>query len=293
MKSIRVKKQKLFDFTKRGPFEWMPDEQFIRLQYALKMNKDLNLENPETFNEKLQWLKLYDRNPLYTTLVDKYAVREYVADRIGKEYLIPLYGVYETYDEINFDALPDAFVLKVNHTSGGVYVTKNKEEINHEQWREEIHEWLDSNYYWVHREWPYKNVPPRIIAEKFMVDESGTDLKDYKFFCFDGEPAMLFVGSERATDLRFDFFDLDFNHLPVTQQTKNSERVIKKPKGFDKMVDLARELAQGLPHVRVDFYDINGHIYFGELTFYHNGGHEPFMPDTFDYTMGKYLTLPK
>lgn len=293
MKSIKVDKQKLFDFTKVGPFNDMPDEQFIRLQYALKMKKDLNLDNPKTFNEKLQWLKLYDRNPLYTKLVDKYTVREFVADRIGEEYLIPLYGVYEDYDAIDFNALPESFVLKMTHTSGGVYVTQNKEKIDHEKWREEMDAWLHSNYYWVHREWPYKNVPPRIIAEKFMVDESGTDLKDYKFFCFDGEPKMLFIGSQRATDLRFDFFDMNFNHLPVQQQTKNSDRDLKKPKGFDKMVELARELSQGIPHVRVDFYDINGQIYFGELTFYHNGGHEPFTPDSFDYKLGELLTLPE
>lgn len=292
MKSLKIDKQTLFDFTKVGPFKEMPDAQFIRLQYALKMKKDLNLDNPSSYNEKLQWLKLHDRNPLYTKLVDKYAVREFVTNRIGAEYLIPQYGVYESYDAIDFGALPDAFVLKMTHTSGGVYVTKNKDEIDHEKWRKEIDEWLQSNYYWAHREWPYKDVPPRILAEKFMVDESGTDLKDYKFFCFDGEPKMLFVGSQRATDLRFDFFDMSFNHLPVKQQTKNSETEIKKPKGFEEMIKIARKLSKGLPHVRVDLYDINGQIYFGELTFYHNGGHEPFIPDSFDMDLGAFLNLP-
>ncbi|GAB2323934.1 ATP-grasp fold amidoligase family protein [Alkalibacterium sp. m-11] len=292
MKSLKVNKLKLFNATKYGNFKWMPDEQFIRLQYALKMRKDLNLENPKTFNEKIQWLKLNDRNPKYTQLVDKYAVRKFVKERIGGEYLVPIYGVYENDEAIDFDALPDKFVLKMTHTSGGVFIIEDKARINHDKLKAEIDKWFDRNYYWVHREWPYKNVQPKIMAEKFMVDESEKDLKDYKFFCFEGEPKFMFVASERGKEAKFDFFDLDFNQLPVMQQGENSDQQIKKPNKFDEMIELARTLSEGIPHVRVDLYNINSEIYFGELTFYHNGGYGPFIPEAFDYKFGEYLQLP-
>lgn len=293
MKSIKMNKEKLFEGLKHGNFKAMSDEQFIRLQYALKMKKNLNLENPTTFNEKLQWLKLNDQNPKYTQLVDKYAVRAFVKERIGAEYLIPIYGVYENYEAIDFEALPQKFVLKMNHTSGGVFIIQDKSQINHEKLKMEINRWLASNYYWMHREWPYKNIKPKIIAEKFMVDESEHDLKDYKFFCFDGEPQFLYIASERDTALKFDFFDLDFNWLPVKQMVGNSEGKIQKPKKYEEMIELARTLSEGIPHVRVDLYNNNGEIYFGELTFYHNGGHEPFIPDTYDYKFGEFLQLPE
>jgi len=268
------------------------DKLFLKMKYNHYIGKKLNLKNPKTFNEKLQWLKLYDRNPEYTKLVDKYEVRKYIADTIGSDYLIPLLGVYNTFDEINFEDLPDQFVLKPNHTSGDIFICKDKSNINYHKLKNEINNWLKKNYYWVHREWSYKNIKPRIICEKYMVDESGTELKDYKFFCFDGEPKALFVATDRCIDTRFDFFDLNFNHLPFMQHYKNSGKKIVKPSGFDEMVQLSKILSKDIPHVRVDFYDIYGRIYFGELTFFHFSGFEKFEPEEYDKLFGSWLKLP-
>lgn len=276
----------------RGVFNYMSDEKFLKKKYKLVFHKELNLDNPQTFNEKLQWLKLYDRKPSYTTLVDKFAVRKYIANIIGEEYLIPLLGVWDCYEDINFDALPNQFVLKPTHTSGDVFVCRDKRMIDYGSLRREVNRWLKRRYYWVHREWPYKNVNPRIIAEKYMVDESGVELKDYKFFCFYGEPKMMFVATDRGVDTRFDFYDMKFNHLSFIQHYKNSTKKINKPVGFDKMILLAKILSKGIPHVRVDFYDINGETYFGELTFYHFSGFERFEPEEWDYKLGKWIKLP-
>ena len=274
-------------------FRFLPDELYLKIKFRLITGKRLNLNNPMTFNEKLQWLKLYDRKPEYTLMVDKYCVRKYIKDTIGEKYLIPLLGVYDTFEDINFDKLPNQFVLKPNHTSGNVYICKDKSKINHKKLKKEVNNWLKREYYWIHREWPYKNIKPRIICEKYMVDESGTELKDYKFFCFNGEPKVLYVATDRGIDTRFDFYDMKFNHLPLMQHYKNSGKKIIKPKGFEEMIELAIMLSQGIPHVRVDFYDINGKVYFGELTFYHLSGLKKFQPEKYDQIFGGWLKLPQ
>lgn len=257
------------------------------------MGKRLNLKNPQTFNEKLQWLKLYDRNPEYTKMVDKYEVRKYISDKIGEEYLIPLLGVWDSFDEIDFDKLPDQFVLKCTHDSGGLVICRDKSKLDINKARKTINKCLKKNFYKFTREWPYKNVKPRIIAEKFMVDESGTELKDYKFFCFDGTVKALFIATDRPYDTKFDFFDSDFNHLDIRHGHPNSNRELSKPKGFDEMIKLSQILSKGMAHVRVDLYDINGKIYFGELTFFHHGGLVPFDPPKWDEIFGEWLTLPE
>ena len=271
---------------------WIDDKAYLKLMYYLIFDKKLNLNNSKTFNEKLQWLKLYDRNPLYTNLVDKYEVRKYIAQTIGEEYLIPLIGVWDKFDDIDFSTLPNQFVLKCTHDSGGLVICKNKSKLDIEVARKKINKCLRRNYYYSGREWPYKDVKPRIVCEKYMVDESGVELKDYKFFCFDGEPKALFVATDRGIDTRFDYFDMDFNHLPFMQHYKNGVKKITKPKGFDKMVELAKKLSGSIPHVRVDFYDINGKVYFGELTFYHFSGFEKFEPEEYDEIFGKWIKLP-
>lgn len=271
---------------------WVPSKIYIKIQYRNYTGKRLDLRNPQTFNEKLQWLKLYDRNPLYTNLVDKYKVREFISQTIGEEYLIPLLGVWDKFDEIDFGELPNKFVLKPNHTSGDVFICKDKTKVNFDELRTKVNAWLEREYYWEHREWPYKNIKPRIFAEKYMVDESGVELKDYKFFCFNGEPKALYVATDRGIDTRFNFYDMQFNQLPFMQHYKNSTKKINKPQGFDEMVILATTLSTGIPHVRVDFYDVNGKIYFGELTFYHLSGLEKFEPDEWDYKLGSWLELP-
>ena len=269
------------------------DKSFIQMEYYLGMHKRLNLDNPQTYNEKLQWLKLHAKREDYTRLVDKYEVKEYVARILGDDYLIPTLGVWDKFEDIDFKQLPDQFVLKCTHDSGGLVICKDKSKLDLAKAKRKITKSLKHNFYWEHREYPYKDVKPRIIAEKYMVDESGTELKDYKFFCFDGQPKMLFIATDRPFDTRFDFYDIDFNHLPFEQGHPLATKKIVKPKGFDEMVRLAAFLSQGMPHVRVDFYDINGKIYFGEFTFFHFSGNVPFKPEEWDYKIGQWLNLPR
>src|SRR5699024_1618333 len=275
----------------RGLLKWLPDDIYLKAIYRARMHKKLNLKNPITFNEKLQWLKINDRKPEYTQMVDKYEVRKYIEAQIGEEYLIPLLGVYDTFEEIDFDKLPNQFVLKCTHDSGGLVICKDKSTLNVEEAKEKINKSMNRNYYYNLREWPYKNVKPRIVCEKYMVDESGYELKDYKLFCFDGAPKAMFVATNRGVDTRFDFFDTDFNHMPVEQEYKNATTKIKRPKSLDEMIKLSKVLSKGLRHIRVDFYDINGKIYFGELTFYHFSGLKKFVLNKYDEVFGNWLKL--
>lgn len=275
--------------------KWLSDKSFIKWEYYSGMRKFPNLINPQTYNEKLQWLKLNDIHPEYSRMVDKAEAKEYVKETLGEDaeqYIIPTLGLWNSFEEIDFNSLPNQFVLKTTHDSGGVVVVKDKTTMIMEDVRKKIKKSLSNNFYYQHREYPYKYVKPRIIAEKYMVDESGTELKDYKFFCFDGEPKMLFVATDRPFDTRFDFFDTDFNHLPFKQGHPLASKEIKKPLGFEKMLELSRRLSKGFPHVRVDLYDINGSIYFGELTFFHSSGNVPFEPEEWDYKVGEWLKLP-
>lgn len=276
----------------RGWFKWMSDEAYLKIAYWCKMDKRLNLKNPKTYNEKLQWLKLNDRNPDYSSLVDKYEVRNYIKKTIGEDYLIPLLGVWDNVDDINFDQLPNQFVLKCTHDSGGLVICQDKNTLNINKAKKKLKKSLKHNYYWGQREWIYKNIKPRIIAEKYMVDESEKELKDYKFFCFNGEVKTLFIASDRGLDTRFNFYDLNFNQLPFMQKYPNSQKVIRKPQGFEKMIELARVLSKDIPHARVDFYDVNGRILFGEITFFHFSGWEKFEPSEYDEVFGKWLNIP-
>ncbi len=271
----------------------LKDELYIKLCYRARIGKELNLNNPQTFNEKLQWLKLYDRNPEYTEMVDKYEAKKYVADIIGDKYIIPTLGLWNKFEDINFEKLPNQFVLKCTHDSGGLVICKDKSKLNVKEAKRKISKSLKTNYYYHSREWPYKNVKPRIIAEQYMVDESGTELKDYKFFCFNGEPKLLFIAKDRPYATKFNYYDMNFKKLPFKQHYENFNDCIEKPKGFDKMVELSKKLSKNIPHVRVDFYDINGKVYFGELTFYHFSGFEKFEPEDWDRTLGDMLKLPK
>lgn len=268
----------------------------IKLRYLRKMGKWLDLDNPVTFNEKLQWLKAYDHNPLYTSIVDKQEVKKIIADKIGSEYIIPTLAVYERPEDIDWEKLPERFVLKCTHDSGGVVVCKEKDQLDRKKALKKLSKHYKRNYYYNKREWPYKNIKPRIIAEAYMEDRDGSgELKDYKFFCFDGVPKMLFVASDRhkKTETKFDFFDMDFKHLPIINGHPNSDVPPQKPASFEQMKKLAAELSAGFPHVRVDLYEIEGKIYFGEMTLYHYSGTVPFEPEIWDTTMGEWLKLPK
>ncbi len=268
------------------------DELAIRIGYFLSMHKKLNLDHPQTYNEKLQWLKLHDKRDVYTKMVDKVLAKDYVQELLGDGYTFETLGVWKHFDDIDFDKLPNQFVLKCTHDSGGLIICKDKSKLNIERARKKINNCLKKNYFYATREYPYRNVVPRIIAEEYMVDESGTELKDYKFFCFDGVPRMLFVATDRAIDTRFDFYDSEFKHLPFTQGHSWADKEIKKPDNFDEMLDLAARLSVGIPHVRVDLYNIHGKIFFGEMTFFHYSGTMPIYPEEWDYKIGEWLKLP-
>ncbi len=271
----------------------LPTKMWLSYRFKKKMGYPMDWKNPKTYNEKLQWLKLYDKNPFYTTLVDKYEVKKYIAEKFGEEYIIPTLGVWNSFDEIDFDALPDQFVLKCTHDSGGVLIVRDKAKFDKKSARKMFRVALNRNNYSVNREWPYKNVKPRIIAETYMEDEKTTDLKDYKFFCFGGEAKALLIASDREHDLRMDFFDRNFEHLPFRRRHDNAEITPSKPEGFESMLELAEKMAQGLTHVRVDLYNVSGKIYFGELTFFPAGGLGSFDPFEWDYTFGEWIALPE
>lgn len=273
----------------------VPDKTYLHLKYYFRMGKCLNLKNPKSFNEKLQWLKLYGRRPIDTTLSDKYAVKEYIAKAIGEQYVIPLIGVWDKFEDIDFSKLPNQFVLKCTHDSGGVVICKDKASFNKEAARKVIEFGMKHNFYIYSREKAYRDIPRRIIAEEYREDSKTKELRDYKFFCFDGEPKTLFIASDRQVkgeETKFDFFDMDYNHLPFTNGHPNAKVYPEKPVCFDEMKTLAAKLSKGIPHVRVDFYEVDGHVYFGEMTYSHWGGMTPFEPEEWDYTFGSWIKLP-
>lgn len=270
-------------------------EKYVPRMFYSRIGYKLNLKNPQTFSEKLQWMKLYDHNPLYTTLVDKYEVKKYVANKIGSQYIIPTLEVWDNVEDIDFNCLPNQFVLKCTHDSGGLVICKDKSKLNIKKAKKILRKSINRNFYYMGFEWPYKNVKPRIIAEKYMEDTKTKELRDYKFFCFNGEVKALFIATERqkeGEDVKFDFFDADFNHLPFKQGHENARILPEKPLRFNDMKHLATLLSKGLPQVRVDFYEVDGNIYFGEMTFFHHGGWTRFEPGEWDTIFGKWITLP-
>ncbi len=274
----------------------IPDKPYLKLRYRARFHQRLNLKNPRTFSEKIQWLKLYDRKPEYSMMVDKCEVKKYVANLIGEEYIIPTLGVWNSFDEIDFDALPNQFVLKCTHDSGGLVICTDKASFDIEAAKKKIEGSMKAKYYYHGREWPYKSVKPRIIAEQFMEDSTTKDLRDYKFFAFKGEAKLLFIATERQekdSETKFDFFDMEFNHLDFRNGHPNADVTPTKPQNFDKMKELTEKLSVGIPHVRVDFYDVNGKVYFGELTFSHWSGLMPFEPHEWDEILGSWITLPE
>lgn len=284
-----------FSLGHREWLNWMSDELYLKIGYWIKFKKKLNLDNPQTYNEKLQWLKLYDRNPLYTQLVDKYEVKKIVAEKIGAEYIIPTLGVWEHFDEIDFDKLPNQFVLKCTHDSGGLIVVKDKSKLDKKAARKKIEYCLKHSFFWGMREWPYKDVKPRIIAEQYMEDTQTKELSDYKFFCFNGSPKTILVCKDRysKTGLTEDFFSVNWEHLNIKRPTHpNAAFQIGKPSKLKLMLDLAEKLAENIPFSRIDFYEVNGNAYFGEITFYPASGLSAFVPEEWDYTFGSWIKLP-
>ncbi len=269
---------------------------YLRLRYRRTMNKRLHLRHPVTYTEKLQWLKLYYHKPIMIDMVDKIKAKQIAAELIGADHIIPLIDSYNSVDDINWDILPKSFVLKCNHDSGGVVVCRDKDFIDIKSVSARLNESMSKSYYEDTLEWSYRSVNRKILCEQYMEDESGYELKDYKWFCFDGVPKALFVASDRNTlenETKFDFYDADFNRLPIRNGHPNSAVCLDRPKGFDEMKAFAAKLSAGFPHVRVDFYDISGQVYFGEYTFFHWSGFVPFEPEEWDGIFGEWLTLPK
>ena len=282
----------VYKLGNRGLLKWVPDKLYLRMLYKNVTGQTLHLKDPKTFNEKLQWLKLYDRNPLYTIMVDKSLSKEFAAKTIGDEYIIPTLGVWERFEEIDFSTLPNQFVLKCTHDSGGLVICRNKETFDFKSAEEKICKSLSRNYFWGGREWPYKNVRPRIIAEKYMEDESGYELKDYKIFNFQGKAKIIQVDYDRFVEHKRNLYTLDWNLIEgrlIYPAVK--EHPIKKPDALEKMLCLAEKLSENHPFLRTDFYSINEKVYFGELTFFPESGFGKFIPEKLDEELGEWIEL--
>lgn len=273
-----------------------PDKLYLTLLFRFKMGYWIDWKNPKTFNEKLNWLKLYDRKPLYTKIVDKYLVKDYVKEIIGEEYIIPTLGVWDRPEDIDWESLPQKFVLKTTHGGGnaGVIICKDKSTIDVKTIKKQLFRAMRQNLYMTSREWPYKNIKRKVIAEAYLEDPVTEELRDYKFFCFNGEVKYLFVatGRQKYEEPFFNFFDTNYQVLDIQQGHPVSAHTPSKPLCFDEMKMIACKLSEGFSEVRIDLYEVNGKIYFGEMTLFHFGGVVPFNPNEWDYKFGEMIKLP-
>lgn len=278
----------------RYRLKWLNDKYYLKLVFFDQLGYKLDLKNPKTFNEKLQWLKLYNRQVQYTSMVDKYMVKKIVGSLIGDEYIIPTIGIWRNANEINFDTLPNQFVLKCTHDSGCVIICKDKSKFNAIDARKRLEERKKKNFFYGGREWPYKNVRPAIIAEQFMQNDSGSDLRDYKFFCFNGNVRFFKVDFDRFVDHHANYYDLSGKLLNFGEADylPKYDANIELPKTINKMIELAEKLSVDIPFVRIDFYDVNGKIFFGEMTFFPASGFGKFVPEETDAKLGDKLVLP-
>lgn len=274
---------------------YIPDKVFLYLKYYFRMGKWLHLKNPRTFNEKIQWLKLYGRRPIDTILSDKYAVKDYISKTIGPEYVIPLLGVWDSFDDIDINKLPNQFVLKCTNDSGGIVVCKDKSKFNAEEARRILSRSLKIDYYVYSREKAYRNIPKRIIAEEYKEDSQTKELRDYKFFCFNGHVKYFKIDFGRFTNHHANYYSPSGELLDLieTSYPPDPNADVKIPSNLGKMVELAEKLSKGIPFVRVDFYNVSGHIYFGEFTFSPAGGMTPYEPEEWDYKLGSWINLPE
>lgn len=270
------------------------DELYLRVLYFLRMHKLLNLSNPKTLNEKIQWLKLYAYKPEYSLMVDKYLVKDYVGDIIGHQYITPALGCWDNVDDIDFDLLPNQFVLKTNHDCGGIVICKDKINLDIDKAKSFLKKHLDYDYFLPGRDKPYKYVERKVFAEKYLEDSQTSELRDYKFFCFDGIVKCMFIvsGRQKCGECYCDFFDENFVHLDFRRNYPNAPMTPSKPICFEEMKSLSEILSKGIPFVRVDFYEVDGKAFFGEMTFYTGGGATRFHPSKWDYIFGNMVTLP-
>ncbi|WP_233267537.1 ATP-grasp fold amidoligase family protein [Algibacter sp. L1A34] len=291
-----IKKIRKFYLRTLRKMRFLPPKLYAKSHYEYFTGKKLNLENPIEFNEKIAWYKVFYRPTILTQLVDKYAVRDYVEEKIGKQYLNELYAVYDSPEEIKYNELPQQFVLKATHASGYNLIVKNKNKLDKALSNKLLKKWLNINqYYRTGQEWAYKDVKPRIIAEKFIKDEKRESLTDYKFYCFDGIVKFMEVHIDREENLKLASYDLEFNKLPFNKMPlKNRiEGPIEKPATLNKMIELSEKLAKNIPFVRVDFYSIHDKIIFGELTFYPSDARRDYDPEEYNKIIGDYFKLPQ
>ena len=273
----------------------VPDKLYLKIRYYHYTKQKLNLKKPETFNEKLQWLKLYNRNPEHTIMADKVKVKEYIADKLGTEYVIPTLGVWDSAEDVDFDSLPDKFVIKCNHNSGtGMYVCTDKSKMDTGKVRKALKRGLRENYYACDREWPYKNIDRKIIAEQFLDDGSGHGLIDYKVFNFNGEPQLIQVDFDRFTEHKKNLYSTEWELCNFEfNYPSHPEVTIPKPKQLDKMLEISKILSKGHPYLRTDFYVVNDNIYIGELTFFPASGYGKFNPEEYNKKFGDMINLSR
>ena len=275
-----------------GFYDGWSDEKYLRAQYRLQVGEELDLDNPKNFAEKIQWLKIHDRKPEYNKLVDKYEAKLFAAKLIGEKYIVPTLGLWNNFDEINFDELPQRFVLKCTHDSGGVFIVEEKSNFNRDAAKKLLTRHLKRNLYRYGREWVYKDVPPRLIAEKFLE----SDIRDYKFFCFGGKPEYCQVISDRHSGETIDFFDMNWTHqefIGLNVNVVNSAKPIDCPKNFELMKKFAGILAADSIFRRIDFYEVEGQLFFGEITFFPKSGFGKFKPDKWNKILGDMIKLSR
>lgn len=290
-----LKKNIIKFMAKYGLLNGLSDRKYLELVYEARVGYPLNLDKPETFNQKLQWLKIYSREPKYKRMVDKYDAKEYVKELIGDKYIIPTLGVWDRFEQIDFDLLPNKFVLKCTHDSGGLVICKDKKQLNIDSAKKKINRSLKKNYYWLGREWVYKDLKHRIIAEKYMENADGTDIKDYKLQCFNGHVDNILVCVDRfsSTGVKYHYFDRKWNYIPYCpyEGIDNDNVNVERPKNLDEMIEIAEKLSADLPQLRVDLYEINGKVFFGEMTFYSQSGFDTDITHDADKILGRKLTL--
>ncbi len=269
------------------------DKRYLKIRYLIETGHFLNLRHPKTFNQKLQWLKLNKREEWLTLMVDKYRAKEIVGEKIGGEFIIPTFEKWDSPDDITIANMPKRFVMKTNHDSGGVVICKDKDSFNLDKAKETLRFSFNRDYYWAGREWPYKNIKKCIIAEQYIEDSKG-ELFDYKFFCFNGKVKFLKVDFDRQIDHRANYYSPTWELLPFGEVVcpPKSDKIIERPANLGEMVELAEKLASGVEFVRIDFYDIDGRIYFGEFTLFPASGFGKFIPESYDKVLGKMLMLP-
>ncbi len=283
---------KMSGLARRRLLDWVPDEAFLKVQYYLKLGRRLNLKNPRLYNEKLQWIKLYDRDERYRTFVDKIAVRDYVKEVAGAQYLIPEIARYDREEDIAWDRLPGKYVLKCTHgSSANIIQDGRKDEGAIARERAKIAGWMKGDWFYLSREWPYKGIAPRVLIERFLEGKNGGVPYDYKFLCFDGEPKYIIVDVDRYTNHTRNFYDTNWVRQDMFNRHPGYAGEVKRPERLDEMLAVARKLSKGIRHIRIDLYEVEGVVYFGEMTFFHGFGMEVFRPRAFEEHMGDLIPI--